>query len=227
VPTIKSLDEAAEITGVPRRTLQRWLNEGKLTPWTIEGDRRRFVDTDEIKLLREPKPAPRPAKDPIPPKPVAAARTPGQRPMSGPVHPPVAMAVIVQAGKVLMTRRRFTIDVVGVGPTQLWSFCSGEVEVDETPEAAAIRETAEEVALVVRAVDRIGEQIHPKSPDKRLFVYVACEVIAGTPQVIDHEELTEWRWCTLEEADELVAIIGGFYGPVHEYLERTLAGERT
>jgi excisionase family DNA binding protein len=59
VPTIKSLDEAAEITGVPRRTLQRWLEEGKLTPWTIEGDRRRFVDLDEIRRLREPRPAPR------------------------------------------------------------------------------------------------------------------------------------------------------------------------
>ncbi len=60
VPTIKSLDEAAEITGVPRRTLQRWLNEGLLTPWEITGDRRRFVDLEEIKKLREPRPVDRP-----------------------------------------------------------------------------------------------------------------------------------------------------------------------
>jgi excisionase family DNA binding protein len=56
MPSVKALDEAAQLVGVPRRTLQRWLGQGKLTANRIEGDRRRFVDVDEIKRLREPRP---------------------------------------------------------------------------------------------------------------------------------------------------------------------------
>jgi excisionase family DNA binding protein len=56
VATWRSLDEAARQTGISRRTLNRWLSEGKLTPYRIAGDRRRFVDLDEVKRLRKPQP---------------------------------------------------------------------------------------------------------------------------------------------------------------------------
>jgi hypothetical protein len=39
----------------PRRTLQRRLAAGKLTPYAVEGDRRRYVDLAEVNRLREPK----------------------------------------------------------------------------------------------------------------------------------------------------------------------------
>ena len=55
MPTIKSLDEAARLTGVSRRLIQKWLGGKRLTAYSIAGDRRRFVDLDEIKKLREPK----------------------------------------------------------------------------------------------------------------------------------------------------------------------------
>lgn len=207
VPTIKSLDEAAGITGVPRRTLQRWLNEGKLTPWTIEGDRRRFVDIAEIEKLRQPRPD-------------TAARTSPDVPV---VQPPVAMAVIVRDGLLLMAKRRFREPITGSAePVVLWSFPSGEVEPNETPEAAAVREVAEELGVAVRALARISERIHPRSPSKRRFIYVACELAGDEPAIVDHEELSELRWCTLEEAVERAEVAGGFDAPVLEYLERTL-----
>ena len=56
MPTIKSLDEAARLTGVSRRLIQKWLGGKRLTAYSIAGDRRRFVDLDEIKKLREPRP---------------------------------------------------------------------------------------------------------------------------------------------------------------------------
>jgi excisionase family DNA binding protein len=56
VATWRSLDDAAKATKVSRRTISRWVREGKLRAYTIAGDRRRFVDLDEIKRLREPKP---------------------------------------------------------------------------------------------------------------------------------------------------------------------------
>ncbi|MHB8589809.1 MAG: excisionase family DNA-binding protein [Candidatus Dormibacteraceae bacterium] len=55
IPAVKTIDEAARHLKLSRRTIQRWLTEGKLTAYRIEGDRRRYVDPDEIRRLREPR----------------------------------------------------------------------------------------------------------------------------------------------------------------------------
>lgn len=56
VTTWRSLDEAAKQSGISRRTLTRWIGEKRLTAYRIAGDRHRFVDLDEIKQLRKPRP---------------------------------------------------------------------------------------------------------------------------------------------------------------------------
>lgn len=56
VPTWRSLDEAAQQTGISRRTLSRWVAQGKLTAYVRAGDRRRFVDLDDIRKLQELRP---------------------------------------------------------------------------------------------------------------------------------------------------------------------------
>ena len=53
---IRTLEEATTLTGVPRRTLQRWLGDGELTAYGVHGDRQRYVDVNEIKRLRTPQP---------------------------------------------------------------------------------------------------------------------------------------------------------------------------
>ena len=53
-PNIKTLEEASELTGVPRRTLQRWLQAQDLTAYAVKGDTRRYIDINEIERLREP-----------------------------------------------------------------------------------------------------------------------------------------------------------------------------
>ncbi len=67
MPTLKTLDEVSRlripvkgrgVVRVSRRLLQQWLQEGKLKRWRIEGDRRRFVDMDEVHKLLEPRPIP-------------------------------------------------------------------------------------------------------------------------------------------------------------------------
>jgi excisionase family DNA binding protein len=58
VPTWRILDEAAEQTGISRRTLTRWISEGKLTAYARAGDRRRYVDLDQIEKLRALRPLP-------------------------------------------------------------------------------------------------------------------------------------------------------------------------
>ena len=56
MPTWRSLDDAASQTGISRRTLTRWIGQGRLRAYSIAGDRRRYVDLDEIRKLREPRP---------------------------------------------------------------------------------------------------------------------------------------------------------------------------
>ena len=53
VPTWRTLDEAAKQTGVSRRTLTRWVSEGRLRAYKRAGDRRRYVDLDDLRKLRE------------------------------------------------------------------------------------------------------------------------------------------------------------------------------
>ena len=52
--------EAAERLGVHERTIRRWIREGRLKPYRVMGDRRRFVAVDEVEALREPRPLDQP-----------------------------------------------------------------------------------------------------------------------------------------------------------------------
>ncbi len=58
-PRLVPLDEAAEATGLGRRTLQSWLHDGRLTGYRIAGDRRRYLDLGELDRLRRPQRLPK------------------------------------------------------------------------------------------------------------------------------------------------------------------------
>jgi 8-oxo-dGTP diphosphatase len=62
------------------------------------------------------------------------------------IEPGISAAIIVQDGRVLMIRRR-----VAEGELS-WQFPAGGIEPGESPEDAAVRETAEETGLTVAAV---------------------------------------------------------------------------
>lgn len=54
MPKVITVAEAAERLGVHERTIRRWIKEGRLKPYRVLGDVRRFVDVDEVEALREP-----------------------------------------------------------------------------------------------------------------------------------------------------------------------------
>jgi excisionase family DNA binding protein len=56
MPTLRSLDDAAKQAKVSRRLIQQWLGEGRLKRWQVPGDRKRYVDMDELKRLLKPRP---------------------------------------------------------------------------------------------------------------------------------------------------------------------------
>ncbi|KOU30325.1 NUDIX hydrolase [Streptomyces sp. WM6373] len=123
------------------------------------------------------------------------------------------MAIITEGDRVLMVRRRQQEGKL------LWAFPGGGIEAGETPEQAAVREVAEEVALEAKAVRVLGARVHPQTGAD--MTYVACEPVAGEARVEDAEELAEVAWITLEEIPTYVP--WGLYGPVQDYLDEVLA----
>jgi len=101
--------------------------------------------------------------------------------------PAISAAIIVDDGKVLMVRRR-----VKEGELS-WQFPAGAVEPGESAEEAAVRETQEETAVTVRATKQLGSRVHPNTG--RTMYYIACNLVTGTAEVADKEELAEVAWC--------------------------------
>ncbi|MFI8872439.1 NUDIX hydrolase [Streptomyces sp. NPDC055243] len=126
--------------------------------------------------------------------------------------PGISAAIIVSEGRVLMVRRR-----VKEGELS-WQFPAGAIEEGETPEQAAVRETAEETGLTVEAVKLIGDRVHPKSG--RFMSYTACSPLSGEAHVADDEELNAVAWVTHAEIGEYVPY--GLFEPVQEYLDGAL-----
>ncbi|PRY17011.1 NUDIX hydrolase [Pseudosporangium ferrugineum] len=127
-------------------------------------------------------------------------------------RPPIAAAIIVHDGQVLMVRRR-------VKEGQLsWQFPAGEVEAGESADDAAVRETLEETGLTVRAAGSLGKRVHPNTG--RTMLYVACDVVEGAAHVADEEELAEVAWC--DRATLTAYVPYPFFAPVQEHLDANL-----
>lgn len=124
----------------------------------------------------------------------------------------ISTAIIVDGGKVLMIRRREREGKL------LWAFPGGGIEVGESPEQAAVRETAEEVELEVKAVRVLGDRVHPNTG--RHMTYVACEPISGTAAIGDADEIAEVAWVAHGEIPERVPY--GLFPQVQTYLDEVL-----
>jgi 8-oxo-dGTP diphosphatase len=127
-------------------------------------------------------------------------------------RPPIAAAVIVKGGRVLLVRRR-----VKEGSLS-WQLPAGEVEAGEAAGQAAVREAGEEVGLTVAETKMLGERVHPATG--RTMVYVACYVVDGEARVVDDEELAELAWAKRDQLAEYVP--HGFFEPVQQYLDGAL-----
>lgn len=187
--------KAAEAVGVGLSTLQAWAARGIVTPaWRTPGGQARW-DVDDLRRQLG-----------MPDKRVMSP-LPGRL---GLPRPAIVAAIVTSALGVLVGRRND-----GKPP---WTFIAGEVEPGESPEDAAVREVKEETGCLVRVGEIVGERDHPATG--RHMIYMAARPTHGTDVFVgDEAELAEVRWVGLAEADDLLP---GMYGPVRDYLVRTL-----
>lgn len=62
MPTLRTVEATAKAEKISARQLHRWVAEGKLKRWKIEGDRKLYLDLDELRKLRQPRVVPPPKR---------------------------------------------------------------------------------------------------------------------------------------------------------------------
>lgn len=186
---LRSTAEAAEWLGVTVGTFQRWAKAGTVRPALRLPGGEYRWDLAEL-------------KDQLRPEDETVSDTPNR--------PSVITAIVTSERGVLIGHRHD-----GKPP---WTFIAGEQEPGETFTDTIVREVKEETGLEIVAGDVLGERVHPKTG--RHMVYVAARP-AGKLDVIvgDPDELSEVRWASLDDADELLP---GMFGPVRDHLGQVL-----
>ncbi len=110
---------------------------------------------------------------------------------------PAVIMLVVSGGRCVLSRR------VGA-PERRWSALAGFVEPGETPEAAVVREAAEEVGLRVADVRYEGAQPWPFPSS--LMLGFRAELALGASDLLEVErsELVDARWFPRAELREAV-----------------------
>lgn len=87
-----------------------------------------------------------------------------------------------------------------------WSFPKGHVESGEDELQTALREIKEETGLDVNLLDgfRRSVEYFPKPHVKKQVVYFLGHSRADDTVRRQEEEISEYKWCLLERADEMV-----------------------
>ena len=109
----------------------------------------------------------------------------------------VAAALIDRQGRVLVQRRP-----AGKQHAGLWEFPGGKVDPDEGPEAALVRELAEELGIAVdsNALTPIAFASEPLEGRHLILLLYRCTYWIGEPMALDAAEI---RWMAVADLSTL------------------------
>lgn len=102
-------------------------------------------------------------------------------------------AAIVRDGRVLAARRTFPAEAAG-----RWEFPGGKVEPGETPEAALVREIAEELGCAIEVVGWLPGEV--AIGDRHVLTVARARLVDGDPDPVEHDEI---RWLAADELDSV------------------------
>lgn len=100
----------------------------------------------------------------------------------------VAAALTNDKGEILLQKRPMGAQMAG-----LWEFPGGKVDIGESPEAALVRELAEELGIIVAAQDLVPETFasEPLGDRNLLLLLYRCTTWLGAPSAIYASEI-QW-----------------------------------
>jgi 8-oxo-dGTP diphosphatase len=109
--------------------------------------------------------------------------------------------IVLKDGKVLMGKRT---EDRSLGTTELhgegtWTLPGGKLHFHESFETGAQRELFEETGLIAKGFEVISVT-NDTVPDKHFVtVGLLCKAFEGNPNVMEPEEITEWRWFDFDD----------------------------
>jgi len=104
---------------------------------------------------------------------------------------PVAAAIIIRAGEVLVARRRPGLHLAGH-----WEFPGGKIEPGETAEQCLVRELREELGIDCRVESFLGESVYDYSKKTVQLLGYIGSFGEGTFRLEDHDEV---RWVPVDD----------------------------
>ena len=107
-------------------------------------------------------------------------------------------AVIFREGRILLGER------IGSHGANTWATPGGHLEIGESIEECAQRETLEETGLEVGAFKKLGftNDIFEKEGKHYVTLYVVATSSIGEPQVMEPHQCKQWQWFDLDELPE-------------------------
>jgi 8-oxo-dGTP diphosphatase len=107
----------------------------------------------------------------------------------------VTRAIILQDNHILAAMRPETMSLAFK-----WDLPGGKLEEDESPEEALVRETMEEMNVLVRLVEPLPFVDRAFKGKHYRFLPYVCELVSGTPIAVEHAEV---RWQPIEHLFDL------------------------
>jgi len=106
--------------------------------------------------------------------------------------------VILREGYVLLGER------IGSHGAHTWATPGGHLELGESIEECATRETLEETGLIVDSIKKLSftNDIFEKESKHYVTLFVLASCTNGEPQVIEPEKCNQWKWFKLDELPE-------------------------
>ena len=113
--------------------------------------------------------------------------------LKGPFVIVVVAAIVVDAGRVLVSQRKPGAHLAG-----LWEFPGGKVEDDEDPRAALVRELEEELGIVARVGDIVEVTFHRYASKNVLLLFYDVTLAPNSPQP-EPIDVAAVRWATAND----------------------------
>ncbi|MFM2607844.1 NUDIX hydrolase [Vibrio chagasii] len=107
-------------------------------------------------------------------------------------------AVIFREGRILLGER------IGSHGANTWATLGGHLEIGESIEECAQRETLEETGLEVGSFKKLGftNDIFEKEGKHYVTLYVVATSSSGEPQIMEPHQCKQWQWFDLDELPE-------------------------
>ncbi len=125
-------------------------------------------------------------------------------------RPGVGVCVFVKKdGKVLVQKR------IGAHGPNTWSIPGGHMEYGESPEETAIRETKEEVNIVIKNPRVVGvtNDVHETEKKHYITIFLEADYDSGELKINEPDKTVEIQWCSIDSLPQPL------FKPVKSFVE--------